>query len=221
MKKRPLLYLLTVILVGVGIWLLERPDRGPKDDTHLLQFFPTLDPLQVQKLEISHLLDGVTLEKKGDEWTATPSPTKLAEQVDAQNTAPAPVAVPIDADPWMVGAALKALSALEGQSLISRDASAQPRLQVNDLGTHLRAYDAAGQVVADIYIGKTGPDLVSTAVRREGESEVYLARGYLGPRFPAVAEQWKKKGEAATSNEKMDPDKSLPARDDNALPGGQ
>lgn len=221
MKNRPLLYLLTVILIGAGVWFLERPDQGRKDDTQLVKFFPNLDPLQIQKLEISHLMDGVTLEKKEGVWTATSSPTKLSAQVDVQNNTPAPVVEVVVADPWKVGAALKTLSALESQSLISRDAAIQPQLQVNDIGTHLKAYDAAGQVLADIYIGKTGPDLVTTAVRREGAPEVYLAKGYLGPQFPAVVAQWKPKEEAKPSNEKVDPNKSHPARNGNALPSGQ
>lgn len=221
MKNRPLLYLLAVILMGAGVWFLERPDRGPKDDTHRVQFFPKLDPLQIQKLEISHLMDGVTLEKKEGVWTATSSPTVLSAQVDAQNGTPVLAVASVEADPWKVGAALKTLSALESQSLISRDAAIQPQLQVNDIGTHLKAYDAAGQVLADIYIGKTGPDLVTTAVRREGAPEVYLAKGYLGPQFPAVAGQWKSKDEATVSNEKVDPNKSHPAHNGKPLPGGQ
>ena len=72
-----------------------------------------------------------------------------------------------------MGRALLALKELEGESLISRDAQNSPKLQANAIGTHVQAYDAAGQALADIYIGKAGPDLVSTAVRREGEPAVY------------------------------------------------
>lgn len=219
MKNRPILYLLVVIAVAAGVWFLERPDQGPKDDAQRVQFFPKLDPLQIQKLEISYLMDGVTLEKKDGQWTATPVPTALSAQIGAQNNVPAPSGTPVEADPWTVGAALKTLAALESQSLLSRDAKGQPRLQVNEVGTHVKAYDAAGQVVADIYIGKTGPDLVSTAVRRNGEPEVYLAKGYLGPQFLAVAEKWKPKDEVNASNEQVDPDKSHPARDRNAVSG--
>lgn len=221
MKNRPIIYLLAVLAVGAGVWFLERPDRGRKDDVRLVQFFPKLDPLQIQKLEISHLMDGVTLEKKEGVWTATPSPTALSSQMDAKNNAPAPGGTPVEADPWKVGAALKTLSTLESRSLLSRDAGAQSRLQVNEIGIHLKAYDAAGQAVADIYIGRTGPDLVTTAVRSNGASEVYLVKGYLGPRFPATASLWKTKDEANSGNEKVDPHKSHPARNDNPVSGRQ
>lgn len=206
MKNRPLLYLLAVIIVGSGVWALERPGEGPKDDVQAIVFFPKFDPLQVKKLQISHLMDGVTLQKEGDVWMATPSATKLSQQVDVQNK--------VAADPWKVGRALIALKELTGQSLISRDAQNAPQLQANDIGTHVEAYDAAGQVLADIYIGKAGPDLISTAVRREGEQTVYLAKGYLASQFPAVLEPWKQ-------NEKVDHPNDRSSSATRAAPGGQ
>lgn len=221
MKNRPLLYLLAVIVVGAGVWFLERPDQGPKDDARLVKFYPQLDPLLIQKLQITRLLEGVTLEKMDGIWTATPTPTDLSKQVTAQGNVPEPSVTPVEADPWTVGAALKTLSALESQSLISRDAATQPQLQVNEVGTRVKAYDAAGQVVADIYIGKTGPDLVSTAVRREGDSGVYLAKGYLGPEFPPTVEKWKKTDEAKPGNEKVVPDKSHPPHNGKPVSGRQ
>lgn len=216
--NRPSLYLLIVLIVGAGVWFLERPDQGRKDDAQLVKFYPNLDPLQIQKLEITRLLEGVTLEKKDGTWMTTPTPTDLSKQVTAQGDVPVPSVKPVEADPWTVGAALKTLSALESQSLISRDSATQPQLQVNEVGTHVKAYDAAGQVVADIYIGKTGPDLVSTAVRREGDPEVYLAKGYLVNDFPPTAEKWKKTDEAKPGNEKVDPDKSHPVRSGKPVP---
>lgn len=206
MNARPLLYLVIVLGIGAAIWWLERPGAGPTDDRTQIVFFPELDPLQVKKLQITHLMDGVTLQKEGDVWMATPSSTKLSQQVDAQNK--------VAADPWKVGRALIALKELEGQSLISRDAQNAPQLQVNEIGTHVQAYDAAGQILADIYIGKAGPDLISTAVRREGEQAVYLAKGYLAGQFPAMVDPWKQ-------NDKVDPDKSRTTAGTGASPSGQ
>lgn len=212
--NRPMLYLGVVVVVGAAIWWLERPGVGPSDDRTQVVFFPTLDPLQVKKLQISHLMDGVTLQKEGDVWMATPSATKLSQQVDVQNkVAPVPAASVV-ADPWKVGAALRTLKELTAQSIISRDAQNAPQLQANDIGTHVEAYDAAGQVLADIYIGKAGPDLISTAVRREGEQTVYLAKGYLASQFPAVLEPWKQ-------NEKVDHPNDRSSSATRAAPGGQ
>lgn len=196
MKNRPLLYLLAVVLVGLGVLWFERPGTSPQDDSQVLRFFPALDPATVQKLKISRLMTGVTLQKTAEGWTATTSLTPLAEKAEAAGQQVADPTVRIPADPQMVERALKTLKTIESRSLISRDALANPRFEVNDIGTHVQAYDASGQVVADIYLGKTGPDLLTTAVRREGEQVVYLARGHMSGQFPADVAAWKKKEEA-------------------------
>jgi hypothetical protein len=90
-----------------------------------------------------------------------------------------------------VQTALEVLKFIEIRGVASREASAHPQWQTNDMGTHVKAYDAAGQILADLYIGKLGPDMVSTYVRREGATEVHLAAGHVGGAFPARPEAWK------------------------------
>lgn len=191
--RRPFFYLLAVVLIAASVWFLERPTTAPRDDVRLLQFYPDLDSAIIQKIQITRLMDGVVLLRDGEGWVVLPQATPLSEKIRAQeNAPPPPAAEPVPANPQKVYAAIRALKELESQSLLSRDAQSQPQLQVNEIGTRVQADDAAGQKLLDIYIGKTGPDLLSTAVRREGEPEVYLVRGYLAGRFPATVEQWKK-----------------------------
>jgi hypothetical protein len=189
--KRPLLYLLVVVVVGIAVLWLEHPGAPPSDDSQVVRFFPNLDPAAVQTLTISRLMTGVTLQKGAEGWTATTRLTPLAEKAEAAGQQVADPVVTIPADPQLVERALTTLKTIESRSLISRDAQANPRFEVNDIGTHVQAIDASGQVLADIYLGKTGPDLLTTAVRREGEHVVYLARGHMSGQFPAEVEAWK------------------------------
>ena len=189
--RRPLLYLLAVIVIGIAILWLERPGTFPSDDSQVVRFFPDLDPTAVQALTISRLMTGVTLQKGAEGWTATTSTTPLAEKAEAAGQQVTDPMVTVPADPQKIEKALTTLKTIESRSLISRDAQANPRFEVNDIGTHVQAYDAAGQILADIYLGKAGPDLLTTTARREGEQTVYLVRGHVTGRFPAEVVAWK------------------------------
>lgn len=191
--NRPILYLLAVVLVGLAVVWLERPGAGPRDDRQVVRFFPNLDPAKVNVLKISRLMTGVILKREGEGWTATTSMTPLAEKAEAAGQSVSDPVVTLPADPQKVDRALTSLNTIESRSLISRDAQANPRFEVNDIGTHVQAYDAAGQVLADIYLGKTGPDLLTTTARREGEQTVYLVRGHVTGQFPAFVTAWKVK----------------------------
>lgn len=190
MKNRPLLYLGIVALVGLAVVWLERPSEK------VVHFFPNLDPAKVHTLKISRLMTGVTLKREGEGWTATTSMTPLAEKAEAVGQSVTDPVVTLSADPQKVDRALTTLKTIESRSLISRDAQANPKFEVNDIGTHVQAYDAAGQVLADIYLGKAGPDLLTTTARREGEQTVYLVRGHVTGQFPADAVAWKVKDDS-------------------------
>lgn len=187
--KRHWAYLLIVIFVGLAVVWLERPSE------EVVRFFPNLDSAKVHALTISRLMTGVSLKREGEGWTATTGMTPLAEKAEAAGQSVSDPVVTLPADPQMVMRALTTLKTIESRSLISRDAQANPRFEVNDIGTHVQAYDAAGQVLADIYLGKTGPDLLTTAARREGEQTVYLVRGHMTGQFPAEVTAWKVKDE--------------------------
>lgn len=192
MKQRPAIYLLAVVVIGIAVIWFERAGDGPRDDSQVVRFFPNFDPTKVQKLQLSHLMTGVTLTREGEGWTATTSSTALSQKAEAAGQSMVGPQEALAADPKKVEGVLDTLKAIESRSLISRDASITPQMEVNDVGTRVQAFDAAGQVLADIYLGKTGPDLVTTYVRRGGEPMVYLVQGYLTAQFPANVKSWKK-----------------------------
>ncbi len=190
--NRPIIYLIAVLLIGLAVIWLERPGAGPRDDTQVIRFYPNLDVAKVQKLQISHLMTGVTLTRDGAGWTATTTPTRLSQEAEALGQSVATPQESLPADPKRVAGILDTLKTVESRSLISRDASVTPQMEVNEVGTRVQAYDASGQALVDIYLGKTGPDLVTTYARRAGEPMVYLVKGYLTAQFPADVKAWKK-----------------------------
>ncbi|PIR20751.1 MAG: hypothetical protein COV45_04135 [Deltaproteobacteria bacterium CG11_big_fil_rev_8_21_14_0_20_47_16] len=192
LNQHPLIYLITIVIVGIVVVVLEQPGTGPNDDRQDFFPFKALDIAAVQTVKIAHFVEGIELKRNGEGWLASSFVTPMAETINAQSGQDAAAVETIVANTQKADALLNAIKDVEIRGVASHDFSAAPQLEANDIGTHVQAYDAAGQVLADLYIGKLSPDMVSTYVRLQGAPVVYLADGYLGGQFPALISAWKK-----------------------------
>lgn len=172
--KRPVFYLLGALVLAAIVVLIERPGGTPGDREGTRQIFKTLDPNKVARIEIERLLDGVSLVREEKMWLVGKGDEPLTP-----------------ADAAKVSEALTTLQQFTTTSLVSTNPEKQGVFQVNQLGLQVRAYDAAGALLAHVYVGKQGPDFFSTYVRHGGEDRVYLTRTSLSGHFPTVLEYWR------------------------------
>lgn len=202
--NRAWLYLTIAVGLAVVILAVERPWTLPKS-AGIRQLFAAFDPNHVARIEIERLLDGVELVRDGAEWKVRPLATALRKELPKEadptggTTLLCADAAPDGACPFSIAngekviEALHALQQMATTSLVSENPERQSLYQVDKIGLQIRAFDRDGQLLAQAYVGKQGPDFFSTYVRREGEEQVYLTRESLQGRFPVQSEYWRSK----------------------------
>lgn len=124
--------------------------------------FPELDTGKVNKIQIIALGKETLLEKENGDWQrreATVSTQK--EKVDNL---------------------LETIKNFSREELASENPEKQDIFQVNQKGTEV-FLKKDEEVLAHFFVGKRGPDFLSTYVRRDGENQVYLIKQNLSPIF--------------------------------------
>lgn len=188
-------YLAGAVLLLLAVLYWEKPGTtrvGSALDTRL---FPGFVPQQVARIELEHLLDAVALRRDGDRWTVQAVDSALGQQIRANEKDPAAVPTPdataLSADAPRIGDMLTQVEQLTVGAVASRSAAQHFKLQVNEMGIQARFYDAGNHLLAHLLVGKQGPDLLSSFVRRHDAKEVYLVGQNLAGAFPANVTQWR------------------------------
>lgn len=179
--KRSIIYLSIAAAVAITAFIIERPDRSRVSDVAEEYFIPDYDIEAVYRVDISQLIDGATIAREGDGWQVAELVTPLkGELMEKEEREPKPVRAR-RADGERVRSALGSFSGLEQGVLVSKNPDKRSLYQVGETGLRVKGYDRDGAQIFDIVIGKNGPDLVSSYIRRGDEDEVYLAgRSLMG-----------------------------------------
>ena len=189
-KHRPLIYLGIAVLIAAATFIAERPDEPRISDTSARVFVPGYDTADVARVEIEQLLDGAELRRDGDAWQVAGRTTPMKAELLAKEGAGAPAQEWKPADHTRVMSALGSLSGLEEGLSVSANPENQRLYQVDRAGVAVRGYDAQGKLLFDIVIGRNGPDLMGTYVRRAGEDRVWLVNRPIVGAFSPVASDW-------------------------------
>lgn len=156
MKTRTTLLLLAVLLVlGAVAVFVQGPARRdrPPDKAALL---PGLQAKEVQIVRLGKDAGAVVLTRDGARWV-----------VGAER---------FPADAAAVEKLLAGLAEIKGASAVSTNPAKQAGYEVDEeKGLPLRLEAAGGKPVAELIIGKGGPDFTSCYLRRRGEDKVFLA----------------------------------------------
>ena len=160
-RNTQLLILILIVLVSLLAFVKNR-QRFVKVET---AFLPGLAESEIDKLVITKAADDqVALIRQGDDW-----------QIESQDSLPV--------DPDLVDKALETLVGLEKEELVSENQEKHGIYQINlEEATAIEPY-RDGNLVAKIYLGKSGPDFQSFYVRLDGEDQVYRVKGYLRTTF--------------------------------------
>jgi len=188
--KRPLLYLAAAVIVVAVVYLVERPEEQRIDDSSYDYLVDDFDVERIDRFEVRQLLDGAAI-KRGDKgWLVSDLATEAKKELLATEGRELPEEIWHPADSLRVEAALSRFGGLQEGLLVSDNAQNRSAYRVDASGVAVRAMDSSGKELFDLVIGKNGPDLVGTYVRRAGEDDVWLVGRPLVGVFSPRAADW-------------------------------
>lgn len=193
--KRSIIYLAVALFVALAVVALENPFKSRIADNADDYLFPGFDVDNVARVEVEQLLDGCILEKKGDEWQVMEKVTPIKEELYKREGKEIPSNEWKKVDKKRITSALGNFVVLERGALVSDKPENQSTYQVGKTGLSVRVFDKDGKKLANVVIGKNGPDFASTYLRFDGENAVYLVGRPLMGAFSARFDDWTVKDE--------------------------
>ena len=137
--------------------------------------FPDFKKNNATRIETKSLTQEISLEKNEEGW--------LISNTDG-----------FAADPKLVATALDTVKNFTRENIASKNPEKQGLFEVTKgKGLEVKISGADENVLAQFYIGKTGPDFFSTYLRKEGSEEVLLTDGYVKSTFDKSIENWRDK----------------------------
>jgi hypothetical protein len=176
MRRLSLFALIFIMLVGL-YWLLEGRDgkNAVREPDHLLTGFT---PADVNRINITCSdSDPIVLQRTGGEWQVT---ADRGASYAANSSA--------------VQALLEALTELKTNSMVSRKPARHALYEVSpETGLYVEALDREKRTLAEVLIGKSGPNIFSTYVRTTDSDAVYLVDGILQNTTSKTLNEWRDK----------------------------
>ncbi len=191
MNKRSLIYLGLAVIAALIVIALEHPDNNRVDDFQYDYFIPGYDSANVATINVSQLMDGVQLERVDTTWRVRKILTATKKQLLEKEGKELPVYDWHVADDARVRHALGAFGGLEGGTIASSNPKKRHIYQVGISGVHVKLMDAKQNVITDTVIGKTGPDFMSSFIRKQENDQVLLVPRNLMGFFSATQSDWR------------------------------
>ncbi len=171
--KRNLVWIIVLLLASGLVFFIERPfqDAGRRSAVNL-DVFPGFEPWKVSRITI----DGgrLSFEQRDGNWFLIAA------------------GEPYPADRNQVSALLQAIREMKRDNVATRSADKQDMFGVKaGQGTEVVAYRADGAVLADLVVGKKGPDGLSAYMRRADADEVFLQPGTLRDHLDKPVKGWR------------------------------
>ena len=169
-KTTVILFGLFIILL-VFVYLFEGPlsEQARRKAQGVPALFPGFAKEAAAKIAVKSARGEVVLEKKEDAW-----------QISGTDG--------FTADPEAVQNALDTVAGFRRENIASKNPGKQDLFEV----TPAKVFDAAGKILAQFYIGKTGADFFSNYLRKEGSDEV-LQVASITSTFDKPVESWRDK----------------------------
>ncbi len=204
--KRQLIYLILVALAAILVFAFENPFASRLANKNSQKLFEKFDTADVQRIEISQMIDGALLTKVDGKWFAEDLTTDLKKKLYAQEEKEPPVTEKIPADEEKIKSGLGVVFNLEKGTLTAKSKDKHDMLQVGSAGVLIAGFDKDGKKLFGLIVGKSGPDLISTYVRNDNSDNVYLIETPLVGAFSTRSSDWKdpKSSSAAEPAEKIE-----------------
>ncbi len=189
--NRPIIFFLIALAVATVVLLIEDPRRPRIDDAGEATFSPGFDSDRVEAVEVSRLLDGARLRRDGERWLVSDMLTPLRDNLIIKESGRRPGERWHRADRTRVTSALGSFGGLPPGVVVSAKEENRRLYQVDATGLRVKLIDKAGKTIEDVIIGKNGPDMASSYIRRTDGDEVYLVGRALAGVFSPNASDWR------------------------------
>jgi hypothetical protein len=176
MKTKQLLILLGILVVLVVIvGLVENPfaksEYAKKLEAASL-LFPDFNRENVTKIEITASGETTTLAKENNQWLVASMENYPADAKGVEDV-------------------LDNVTELKTTGLVSSNPEKQGQFEVDSSGAETKLFDAGGNVLAHLFLGKTTPGYLSSYVRAADSNNVYVGKGNLKATFDKGTRTWK------------------------------
>jgi hypothetical protein len=174
--RRLSLFAIIFIVMAALYWFLEGPKikNADREQNNLLS---GLESPNVERINISSASSGAIVLKRADNgW-------QVSEDLTTFSTA----------DSTAVEALFESLAQLKNDSLVSRNSDRHALYEVSpETGIQVEVLGGEG-TLANVLIGKSGPNIFSTYVRVAEKDEVYLVDGILQNATSKTLNEWRDK----------------------------
>jgi hypothetical protein len=171
MKKNTLIMLGVFVVLLIIFLLSENPFKKGGEEGGL-PLFAGFDSAAVSVIEIYSAADTTRMEKVNGVWG-----------VKTQGDYPA--------DREAVGQMLARVRDMERGEVASRNPEKRSVFEVDGSNLSARYLGAGDEVLAHLYVGKSGPGYSGSYVRSEGSDDVILVKGYLRSVFDKGERGWR------------------------------
>lgn len=175
MKKKSIFILLAVFAVLVlAVFIIEGPlsKRSEKKAAKESILFPGFEADQVSSVAIKTKDREVKLNKEGESWLVATSDN-------------------YPADPKAVEDMLSKVKDLKSALTASKSADKHSQFEVDESGVEVKMLKTEEDVLAHFFVGKMGPDYMSTYIRKADQDAVLLVNEYLKSIFDKGARGWR------------------------------
>lgn len=173
--KRVIWFSLSFVFLVIVALLLEGPWSGKRKERPREATLFVADTSSVSEMFIKEGTDSVNLRKVQGSWMVFKPGNSVGYKADMDE----------------VKRALTRLTGMKGE-VISSKPEKYSLFEVSDSqALFVRVKNKGGDVIGELYLGKTGPDFSSTYVRAKGRKDVILADGFLRPYFFADLGRWR------------------------------
>ena len=171
MKFRKTLFLfIFLVVLGLIAYILERP----KDITPSVNLFPEFTIDTAALIDIKNQEEKIILIKTDEGW-------KLEDEQG------------FPVDPELIKKTLESIAELKkANNVFSHNPEKQSIYEVDpNNGIEIKVSDQSQKILANFFVGKTGPDFMSTYLRQADSDEVLLCEGYhLRSSFTRKPKNW-------------------------------
>jgi hypothetical protein len=192
-RAYPIALLLAAIAIAITVLMIENPMRSRVDDVTGKTFSPGFASDDVERVEISQLINGAELRRDGERWQVSEIVTPIKDELLTKEGRESPRKRWFRADRSRVTGALGSFGGLPAGVVVSTNRDKQRIYGVEATGLRVKLIGKGGETIEDIIIGRNGPDLASNYVRRPDSDEVYLVSRPLTGAFSPNPLDWRER----------------------------
>ena len=165
-----------LIILGITAYLFERGEvREQQGASPKAVIFPVFKTEQAAAIEIKTRGKTVSLIKKDNWMVALNGDYYPADKGEVENI-------------------FKTLNNMQRENVVSTDPNKYPLFELDPVnGVEVKISRSDHTPLAHFFVGKNGPDLISTYIRIGGEKDVLLLSGMIKPAFDKELKDWRDK----------------------------